>query len=145
MEKVPPRRMTVETRRDIEMMLWGAVAFTADKEVITAAITPDLVSQETWKLFEELTTQRKKKSLSADLKDWLAQHAVTIKQGDDLLSAIVRALESERDVEMIQNMSKPLEVAMKYGDRDRVVTLLKNVLVQLGEIKPTNSKEASDE
>lgn len=136
MEKNVVRRMSDAARRDIEMMLWGAVAFTANREAIVAAVTPDLVSAETWKLFDELSTQRKKQAMSPQLKDWLGDRAITIQRGDDLLSAIVRSLVAERDINSIQSMACTLTSAMKYGDRDRVVTLLKDVLVRLGEMKP---------
>lgn len=145
MDKNVVRRMSDGARRDIEMMLWGAVAFTANREAIVAAVTPDLVSAETWKLFDELSTQRKKQAMSPELKEWLGDRAVTIQRGDDLLSAIVRALVSERDVNSIQSMATSLTAAMKYGDRDRVVTLLKDVLVRLGELTPEPAKALANE
>lgn len=134
-QKTPPHRMNDEARRDIELMLWGAVAIKQPVDELMAKVPVSLLSAPVAKLFSELETTQKKKSLSPDLKEWFDARAVVLERGDDLLSAIIRRLSKEKECRYLEANVFSVTSAMKYGDRDRVVELLKRMLVELGELE----------
>ncbi len=135
MDKVIPGRLSDKHREAIEMMLWGAVAIKQTPDVVLSKVPTDLLSSETQKLMRAFQLSTKNKALSGDLIEWFENRSIVIEAGDDILSAVIRRLVKERDARYLESNCFSVTHAMKHGDRDEVVRLLKAVLAELGELE----------
>lgn len=127
-------RLTDAMRRDIELVLLGAVMVSATPDEVFKKVVPSHLSADSQKLFESVQASKQIKKLDPLLSKWLADRAIVIEKGDDLLGAIVRRFAKEADMTLIESQSFKVQHAMKHGERSEVVELLKGLLVQLGEL-----------
>lgn len=135
MDKPIPARLSDKSRESVEMMIWGAVAIKQTPEQILAKVPMSLLSADTQKLMRAYEFSAKNKAINDDLVRWFECRSVVIESGDDVLSAVIRRLVKERDARYLESNCFAVTHAMKHGDRDEVVRLLKGVLAELGEVE----------
>jgi hypothetical protein len=133
MDKPVPGRLSDKSRETIEMMLWGAVAIKQTPDQVLSKLPIALLSNDTQKLIRGFEFSAKNKAISEDLVRWFESRSVVIEAGDDILSAVIRRLVKERDARFLETNCFAVTHAMKHGDRNEVVRLLKGVLAELGE------------
>lgn len=127
-------RLTDDMRRDVELVLLGAVMVSATPEEVFKKVVLSHLSADCQKLFESVQTSKKIQKIDPLLSKWLSDRAIVPEKGDDLLGAIVRRFAKEADMTLIESQSFRVQHAMKHGERSEVVDLLKGLLIQLGEL-----------
>lgn len=133
-KKAVPAKFSEPTLRDIELILFGALCIKQTPEKVAALVTKSLLTTETGKLFDEVSASAKQNAMTGYLYDWFSNHSIVLKQGEDLLTAIVRRLSENREQEMLRSKAVALNQEMRNGSRESVVAMMKAVLQELGEL-----------
>ena len=139
--KTGARRFADSSRRDIELVLLGAVMISATPEQVLERVPTSHLSIEFQKLFEAVSTSKKRKIMDPCIAEWLASRTVVLEKGDDLVSAVVRRMVQEAEMRTIEAQGFLLSQLMKNGTTVEVVSLMKRILIELGEMAPGPEKQ----
>jgi hypothetical protein len=129
-----PSRLDDQARRDIELVLLGAALVTATPEQVLEKVPMGHLSNETQLLFAAVANSRKSGSVDPLVTKWLAARSIVIEKGDDLLTAIMRRFLAEAEMKVLEGQSFKLRHLMVHGEPKEVIQLLKNILIELGEL-----------
>jgi hypothetical protein len=130
-----PNRLTDDMRRDIELVLLGAVLVSASPDQVFEKVPLGYLSKEGQTLFESVAKSRKAGAVDSVVMQWLRSRSIVLEKGDDLLTAVVRRFTAEAEMKVLEGQAFNLRHVMSHGEPKQVIQLLKNILIELGELK----------
>jgi len=124
----------MNSNSDLEMMLWGAVCMPNERESIMQ-IPSEYLSDELVQRLKWLAQTVEDKKVSPDLATWFLDKRVTFSNNKSLLNSISATMKRDYERSKMAQFAGELGYAIKIGDRQQLVNMMKGLLKDLGEIE----------
>lgn len=116
--------MTRDSRRDLELIVFGMALHADTREEMLKDINPVLLSSEFSDLFESIAKNKPAKLV----QNWLETRGAKLQKGRNARQAIVAAIQKSNAQSRLQMQVKTVERAMKVGTADQIADALQEAL-----------------
>ncbi len=116
--------MKNNSRRDLELMLFGMALHNETRAEMLKEVMPFLLSSEFKDLFDALSGNKK----SSVIQLWLEHRGVVIEKGQTAKDSIVREIHASNAESELKRKVVALESAIKLGTAEQVVDKIKALL-----------------
>lgn len=124
----------MNSNSDLEMMVWGAACMPNERESIMN-IPKEYLSEELSHRLDLLRQTVDEHKVHPDLASWFLDKRVTFSENNSLLSSISATMKRDYEREKMSCFAGELHYAIKIGNRDTLVAMMKGLLKDLGEIE----------
>lgn len=125
----------MSSNSDLEMMMWGAACMPNERDRIMQ-VPREYLSTEMVSNLERLASTVKEKKIHPELSSWFLDRSVTFsKSNNALLDSIADKLKRDYERKKLSSFAGELGYAIKIGDRNQLVGMMKSLLRDLGEME----------